>query len=817
MTKPACLAARLRRTITLALLLALLAPVVVAAQQGSIVGTVRVAGSDAPLPAATVVVVGTRYGAITGDDGSYSIPGVPVGLYTVEARRIGTTAEQATAAVRAGRATVLDLSLVIAPSEMVGLAVIGKRSDAMTRLPGSAAVVTSRMLAVQQPVTANEVLRTVPGVHLQEEEGIGMRANIGIRGLDPDRSRTVLILEDGVPVALAPYGEPEMYYSPPIERMERVEIVKGSGSIAYGPQTVGGVVNYVTADAPLHPAGRVQLLGGEGTFRLGKAQYGGTWGPARATVNAFHKEAADLNGLFFDIDDVLAKAGFRSATGRGEIGVKLSVYDEISNSTYVGLTDSMFRASPHVHPAPGDRLRLNRYAAVATHSYALTPTAMLRTNVYGYQTTRNWQRRNYTYTASGNAHVFQNATGNRNRSFDVVGIEPRLSAAPSIAGIQGELEAGVRVHYERARDQHINGSTATAQTGEIRDDEIRIGRAVSGFVQHRFYLTRDLTVTPGLRAERFEFDRNVLRTRVRRQTATGTTRLPEDVDIRTSDAVSELIPGLGAAWSPSALFTVFAGAHRGFAPPRVKDALIYEDPVLAPGQQVPAPVSLQLDAERSWNYELGARVQPAAFLAAEATLFYLDFSNQIVEPSLSAGSVSQAALANQGATVHRGIEASASIDIAKLIRQPFGLSAEGSLTLVDAYFDGERRLERSPGDTVDIDGNQLPYAPRYLAHGAVTFEHPTGTTIRLDGTWVGEQYADNFETEAGSANGRVGEIPGYAVADLSVRYRLPTAVRLTLTGSVKNLFDRTYIASRRPEGIKVGLPRLVLVGVDWGF
>ena len=56
------------------------------------------------------------------------------------------------------------------------------------------------------------------------------------------------------PVALAPYGEPEMYYSPPIDRMSRIEIIKGSGSILFGPQTIGGVVRWVVAER--WPAGR---------------------------------------------------------------------------------------------------------------------------------------------------------------------------------------------------------------------------------------------------------------------------------------------------------------------------------------------------------------------------------------------------------------------------------------------------------------------------------------------------------------------------------------------------------------------------------
>jgi len=97
--------------------------------------------------------------------------------------------------------------------------IIGKNPEIINRIPGSASVISGKMLTTTQPLTGNEVLRKVTGVHIVDEEGIGLRTNIGIRGLDPDRSRTVLMLEDGVPIALAPYGEPEMYYTPAIDRM----------------------------------------------------------------------------------------------------------------------------------------------------------------------------------------------------------------------------------------------------------------------------------------------------------------------------------------------------------------------------------------------------------------------------------------------------------------------------------------------------------------------------------------------------------------------------------------------------------------------
>ena len=79
------------------------------------------------------------------------------------------------------------------------------------------------------------------------DDGIGnSRISIGVRGLNPRRSSRVLILEDGVPIQPALYVYPNMYYNPPSERIDRLEVIKGSGTIQYGPQTMGGVINYFT-------------------------------------------------------------------------------------------------------------------------------------------------------------------------------------------------------------------------------------------------------------------------------------------------------------------------------------------------------------------------------------------------------------------------------------------------------------------------------------------------------------------------------------------------------------------------------------------
>jgi Fe(3+) dicitrate transport protein len=788
-----------RRGKALRLGLLLLLPAQLSAQ-AVVEGRVFDARTGSPLAGVDVQATNSNLRTNTDALGRYRLVGLSPGAQAVEARLAGFQPEERAVVAPAAGVVRLDFSLFAAPVRVPQVDVIGPAAGALKRIPGSAAVVTQTELAARVALTGNEVLRTLPGIHVQDEEGMGLRANIGIRGLDPDRSRSVLVLEDGVPVALAPYGEPEMYYTPPIDRMARVEVVKGSGSILFGPQTLGGVINFVTPSPPPRPAASLDVRGGSGGFFHGEARYGGTWSGVGTHVGVLRKQVDDLNGHLFTMTDLTGKLAV-SMGDRSELGVKLSVYDEESNSTYVGLTEAMFAEDPRQHPAPTDRLWVRRYAASATHELVVSDRVILRTTAYGSTVSRDWMRQDYNSGDTQRTRIeLRGTTGNRNRSFDVAGLEPRLQANYWLGMLRNELDAGLRLHYEQATETRINGSTPTSRSGTLREHEIRSGQAGSAYLQNRFFLSDAFFLTPGVRWESFSFERHVLR------------RADADTDLVSNDVVREVIPGLGASWLPSDRLTLFAGAHRGFAPPRVKDALVVRSSAAGEAELV----SLELEAERSWNYELGVRGAPVPALQLEATGFLLDFSNQIIAPSLSAGSVAQAELANQGETRHVGVESGVSIDWGEVAGLPFGLRTHLKHTYVRATFAADRFMERPTGDTVNVRGNRLPYAPAQLLAAGLALDLPSRLRLRADGVYTGEHFADNFETVATRPDGRVGLIPARTVWNMAGTYELPRR-GMELFASVKNVLNTTYVASRRPEGIKPGLPRTINAGVRVTF
>ena len=125
-------------------------------------------------------------------------------------------------------------SLPEASVQTIGLAAGAKGVD---EVPGALHVISQEELERYSYTDPLRVLRTVSGVNIQEEDGYGLRPNIGMRGSGTERSARITIMEDGILMAPAAYSAPAAYFFPSIARMQSIEVLKGSSQIAFGPQT----------------------------------------------------------------------------------------------------------------------------------------------------------------------------------------------------------------------------------------------------------------------------------------------------------------------------------------------------------------------------------------------------------------------------------------------------------------------------------------------------------------------------------------------------------------------------------------------------
>lgn len=682
--------------------------------------------------------------------------------------------------------------------------VIGTRlasgPETVRRIPGSVDVLSPESLASARVLNVTEALRKASGVAVRDEEGFGLRPNIGIRGLNPTRSTKALLLEDGLPLAFAPYGDNATYYHPPIERFESVEILKGSGQIAYGPVTVGGVINYLTPDVPQRPEASLRLSGGNRDYVNGQVRGGGTWGGTGVFGEYMYKEGdGSRENLHSSLDDANVKATF-SLGRRQTVTLKASLYAEDSQVTYSGLRQAEYEADPRANPFANDAFTGRRYGASMRHALTIGHGALLTTQLYASRFSRDWWRQSSNSGQRPNDSADPQCGGmvnllstcgneGRLRDYDHFGVEPRLRFGHHLLGVASEAEIGVRAHFETQERRQENGATPTARRGTLVENNRRENQAYSAFLQNRILLG-DLTLTPGIRVEAIDYERT-------NRLANGGAGASGRTDL------TQWVPGVGLAWGPDPRVSVFAGVHRGFAPPRTEDII----------NNTTGGV-VDLDPELSWNYEAGVRSQPRAGVSLDATVFRMDYENQVIPASLAGGQ--GATLTNGGETLHQGFEASARVDGGTILGSPHNVFLRVAFTAVPtARFEGIRSSNVSGSTTVSVSGNRLPYAPERTATVGAGYSHPRGVTAFLEAVYVSDQFADDLNSVAPSADGQRGLIPAYTVWNATVNAEVPRA-RSTLFVTVKNLSDRLYIADRA-RGILPGPPRLVQAGIITRF
>lgn len=682
---------------------------------------------------------------------------------------------------------------------LVSAGLLAATPEIVAQTPGSVEVLEPAALRESRVFTFEEALRKMSGVYARPEEGFGLRPNISIRGLNPTRSTRVLLLEDGVPLAYAPYGDNASYYHPPVDRYDSIELIKGSGQISQGPMTVGGVVNYVTPPVPDRPSGAVSVTGGNRDYLNAHLRYGGAWRGVGLLLDGVRKQGEGArDNVRSALNDFNAKALF-AVGARQAFSFKGNYYSEDSRVTYSGLRLDEWLAAPRQNPFRNDSFDGWRGGGSLAHSWSLSPSAILTTTAYGSVFKRDWWRQSSNSNqrpndsadpACGGMQNLHTTCGNegRLRHYSTYGIDPRLRLSHGLFGVRNEMDAGFRAHFEVQERLQVNGDTPLARTGRTVENNRRGTQAYSGYLQNRFFFGKFI-LTPGLRLENVHYQR--------------TNRLFNNSAGVTGDAtLTKWIPGIGAAWTPSQRLTLFAGIHRGFAPPRAEDIINNNGGFV------------ELDSELSWNTEVGVRARIARGFSVESTFFRLDYSNQIIPASLAGGV--GAVLTSAGQTLNQGMEFTGRYEIRNVLGTGNNLSLRSAWTwLPVARFEGTR-FSNVPGfSAVSITGRRLPYASESLLNASATWTHRRGFNALIEMVQTGRQFGDDLNTVNSTPDGQRGALPGYVLWNATLNVPLE-AQRTTAFLTVKNLTDRMVLVDR-VRGMLPGSPRLIQAGLRFTF
>lgn len=636
--------------------------------------------------------------------------------------------------------------------------------------PGAVYTVTPEDIEEVQPRSTEDILRRVPGIYIKREEDSAVVTNIGVRGLPAGDYKT-LVLEDGVPIQPGIFVGNARYFNPRAQRMEGAEVLKGASSLRFGPNNIGGVINFLTRT----PDDGLAVTGQMGSWNTREASVdiGGTSASreARFGVIATRATSDGWNDKDWEMTDFMAKAG--SAIGDGHhVGVKFSYYENDANISYRGFFEDAYDAGATFNPAPDDFFLTDRTAFDLNHEWEINRDMRLQTVFFWSEMSREYWRFlvdgattngdgltvwNYTDTVQGN-----------NRYFDRYGFDSRLVMQHSLFGMDNEAQFGLRYFEEEMLDNTVRADRATPRNpnGPLLRNRVDSGDSVALFVQNRFDISAALSITAGLRVESYEQERNDRR------------RAVDPVDTFSN---TEWLPGIGATYQVSPEVQIYGSVYVAFAPPLVGSVVGSAD--------VPT------EAEKSVNIDLGVRGGGDAF-SYEITAFQMDFSNQ-VDPGIS-----NIRPPNEGSALIQGLEVGLGYDFGN------GFGLNGNVTWVPTAEFGEDR----PGNAED--GNRLPYSPDWTAN--LTLSYRTGalqTALLLN--YTDEVFGDGMNrVEIDPLSHMGGLIDGYTTIDLTASYDFSD--KLSAFGSIKNLADERYIAGLR-QGIYVGPERSFDAGVRYRF
>ncbi|MBL4629729.1 MAG: TonB-dependent receptor plug domain-containing protein, partial [Paraglaciecola sp.] len=390
------------------------------------------------------------------------------------------------------------------------MSVIGSKDD-LRKSTGSVSLISEVELEKFEYDDIGRILATVAGVNIRQEDGYGLRPNIGFRGVTPERSKKINIMEDGVLIGPAPYSASAAYYFPNTTRMTAIEVTKGPSTIKYGPNTVAGALNLVSRQVPESREGAVDLAFGTDNYGKLHAFYGDTVGDFAFLVEGLHFKAdgfKELDGggdTGFDKSDFLGKFNYR-LEGKDYsqlFELKLTYAEETSNETYLGLTDADFAQTPYRRYASSqlDQMDWQHQQVQFTHHIEFSDFNAT-TRIYRNDFERSWFKVNEFISSQGgfvptlsqilrdptseqNLAYYQTLTGERDstlreilvlstnaREYYSQGIQIDFAWDLALLGLEHEIEGGIRFHEDQIERNHLEDnffmrSRSLQSTGEV--------------------------------------------------------------------------------------------------------------------------------------------------------------------------------------------------------------------------------------------------------------------------------------------------------------------------------------------------------------
>jgi len=653
---------------------------------------------------------------------------------------------------------------------------------------------------------ARQVFSKVPGMSVWENDGSGIQVGVAARGLSPNRSWEFNVRQNGYDICSEIFGYPETYYTPPMEALSRIEVVRGAASLQYGPQ-FGGLINYQikkgNSDKPIAVETQ-QTFGSYGLFNTYNA-IGGTYKKFNY-YGFFHTRMADgwrENSKYFTY------TGYFSANY--QLTKKINIGAEYTNMNYEsqqpgGLTDAQFAQNHKQSLRKRNWFSAPWNVASLLIKYEISSNVNLQIKSFLTLAERNSVGFTKSITTDDTLNTTISTFNPRQVDRDYYknyGAEARLSVKYKLFGMENIFAGGVRAY---------NGNTNRNQigTGTSGDDfDLTLTKSVYGrslefgtlnyavFAENIFQIGKRWKVIPGLRLDYVE------------NTAKGYISTTQVGVLNSSNKTRQiLLYGLGTEFKITDKINAYGNYSQSYRPvtfseltPSATTEII--DPNMKDASGFNADFGFKGTVKNALNFDIG--------------LFYLKYDNRI-------GVITQNGApfkTNIGSSESKGIESFIEVDFIKLFTNftKFGtVSIFSSNSFIEARYLTWNNPSIANDPTKSIVNKRIENAPQYIHRFGASY-NLKGFSVSFQFSSVGDVFTDAANTEAPNATATIGKLSGYQVMDATLSYKF--AKRYNLKAGVNNISDEKY-ATRRAggypgPGITPGNGRTFFVSIGGNF
>ncbi len=634
--------------------------------------------------------------------------------------------------------------------------------------------------------TMRQVMAKIPGIHIWESDPSGIQIGIAARGLSPNRSWEFNIRQNGYDIAADPFGYPEAYYNPQLQAVQRIEIVRGQGSLQYGPQ-FGGLVNYILRNGSeinkKIEFETQQTIGSNGLFN----SYNAMGGKTKKLHYYTFFDHRNANG-WRNNSRYYTNAGFATVTYK--FSDKLSLSAEIMRSHIRsqqpgGLTDAQIQQDlPAGQAGPKQSLRSRNWFDITWTTPALILNYQLnektKWNTKLFATIGDRNSVGFLQSISTADSINASTLNYNNRIVNLdqyrnYGMESRIISSYQLGKMNNTIAGGIRLYtgttYRQADGKGSAGTDydVTVAGNYPRDVKFNSNNAAA-FVENIFHIGKKIIVIPGIRYEWLE------------ATASGRNGYtPGGAEIILQNITrsrSFLLAGVGAEYHITGTTEFYAGIAQAYRP--IQFANLQAPPTTD-------VVDQNLKDAKGYNLDFGYRGKIKNYLQFDVSAYYLQYNSRIGTITVG-GTPSYRLITNVGNSISKGIESYVEFNPVRA----FTKSANTDLIVFASYGYTHARYSSNHKDA-GTKGKKVENAPEHILRSGITGGYKS-FLLTVQVSYVGKTYSDANNTETPVANGNNGLIPSYTVTDLTAAYKFSKG--LNIKAGINNLFNKIYFTRR---------------------